>query len=526
MLSQLFNRETGRIYDKEKLEAVQASVIIEATRQFCLTFKKMELPCSPQRVAKTLHSYVETERSFAEFYLPTADHERFAQVSAVLWDNMLGHLRLDMLVPRHGPGITSDRTMGNQKYVWKYWHERLEPYFPVLDSAYSISAFDDGVLEKVAFLSAEQEPPVKVVTVPKTLKGPRIIAMESPCMQYTQQAIRSLLYETIENSDLTSGHVNFRDQTVNQELALMSSLTGQYATIDLKDASDRVPRELALEMFRGNPDLRDAIDACRTNSAVLPNGQVIAPLAKFASMGSALCFPIEAMYFYTICVMALLELQNLPVSHRNAYLVSRDVFVYGDDIMVPTQYAISVIDCLQKYNCKVNAAKTFLSGSFRESCGMDAYAGECVTPTYLRNDVPNNRRQAKELISWVATGNLFYKRGYWRTAQFILHKCEQSLGPLPYVSDVSPALGRVSFLGYRSADRWDGHTQSLQVRAWVPGAVYRSDRIDGYSALQKSFLQPHYHGFTCDIVEVDPLNLERFALYGAVTLQRRGVPAI
>jgi hypothetical protein len=149
------------------------------------------------------------------------------------------------------------------------------------------------MLEDVTFDTPELEQPVKVVLVPKTLKGPRVIAEEPCCMQYVQQGIRDVLYDLLENKNrFTSGHINFRDQTVNQSLALASSSDGRLATIDLSDASDRVPYDLALLMFQSNPEVMEAIDSCRSLRAVLPSGQVIGPLRKFASMGSALCFPV------------------------------------------------------------------------------------------------------------------------------------------------------------------------------------------------------------------------------------------
>jgi hypothetical protein len=170
----------------------------------------------------------------------------------------------------------------------------------------------------------------------------------------------------------------------------------------------------------------------------MPDGTIVGPLEKFASMGSALCFPVEAMYFYTCCVLALLKRHNLPVSRSNILHVRRLLYVYGDDIIVPSTDAVFVLDYLQRYNCKVNATKSFWTGKFRESCGVDAYDGKVVSPTYIGTLPPKNKRQPERLISWTATANLFYKRGYWRTAQLLFNYVEAVLGPLPYLSETSP----------------------------------------------------------------------------------------
>lgn len=529
MISLIFDHETGRIFDEYNnpnsgAAARDISPLVESVRQICLTFKKMEIDCTPERVQSSLDSFVEIERSFKEFSLPESDAARFSDVSDVLWHNLVSTCVLSECVPRHGPGATAERVLGNQKYVWREWHDRLEPYFPLVDNGYPLGIPESAEeLEIVSIIPQEQERPVRVTPVPKTLKGPRIIAIEPSCMQFVQQGIRDLLYSKIESYWLTAGHINFRDQTVNQQLAISSSKDGRLATIDLSDASDRVPRTLALEMFRSNPDFRDAIDACRSTSAELPDGTIVSPLAKFASMGSALCFPVEAMYFYTICVVALLEAKNLPVTPSNVYSVTRDVYVYGDDIIVPTDNAGIVLDYLRKYNCKVNASKTFVSGSFRESCGVDAYAGELVTPVYLRKLRPENKRQPERIISWVATANLFYLKGYWRTASLMFKIIEGIIGSLPYVSENSQALGRISLLGYQSVERWNDKLHRFEIKALVPSPVFRTGILEGYGALMKSF--ESLSRLNSEAASRDAQHLEHFALHGAVVLKRRWVPS-
>jgi hypothetical protein len=332
---------------------------------------------------------------------------------------------------------------------------------------------------------------------------------------------------------------------VNQRKALMASIDSSLATVDLSEASDRVPLSLAMAMFDSNPWLRDAIFACRSQHAKLPDGSIIGPLRKFASMGSALCFPVESMYFYTICVVALLRIQNLPVTYANCIKVSRVVYVYGDDIIIPADDTVMVLDYLQKYNCKVNRHKTFWHGNFRESCGLDAYKGVNVTPVYVRQARPKDQRQASAIVSWCATAYLFYQKGYWRTTSYLYNKVEEAIGfELPYVTYDSPGLGRISFLGYRSVERWNVKLQRFEVRTLTPEAVYRTDELSGYAALQKSLLtleastgdEGYYgirRGWLWEYLQhreilpesSDPLHLERSARHGVVALKRRWVPA-
>ncbi|DAD51758.1 RNA-directed RNA polymerase [ssRNA phage Zoerhiza.2_21] len=528
MVSLIFDRETGRIIDElsTSVDSREIPVLIESIRQICLTFKKVRVDCSPERTTAALEKFAEIEHSFDTFSLQEQDLEYFIQVSRVLWSTLVSHFDLAKVRPRHGPGATAEKISGNQKFNHQLWFDRLEPYFPILGNAYPLGTPpESSELEKLTVLNQEQEIPVRVTPVPKTLKGPRIIAIEPCCMQFTQQGIKDWLYASLESYRLTRGHVNFRDQSINQQLAISSSKDNRFVTIDLSDASDRVPLSLVTVMLDRNPILLDSILACRSNSAVLPDGREIRPLKKFASMGSALCFPIEAMYFYTICVMASLRSQNLPVSLENVFKVSRDIFVYGDDIVVPKTDADVVLDYLQKYNCKVNARKTFVNGSFRESCGVDAFAGYEVTPTYLREMHPKDKREADKLISWTKTANLFYKKGYWRTCSFMVKAIERLVGPLPYVSEESGCLGRISFLGFRSVERWNRGLQRFEVKALVPRPVYRTGILEGYAALACSLSLLEASAKEALDLDRDVHVLERYALHGAVTLTRRWVPA-
>jgi hypothetical protein len=520
MLGHIFNRETGVPH-----ETIDAT-FVRAVRQVCRFFSKVRIPCSPQRVSRAINRFKEVEHGFSKFSLSPGEMANFRLLSDILWTNLGRSIDLTRCNPRHGPGATAERISGNRKYRWQRWHARLEPLFPLVPTAYPLAIFRDDTrfeereeIKNVTIVPEEEEQPVRVVFVPKTLKTPRVIAIEPVCMQYAQQALRSVLYSSIERYWLTAGHINFRDQSINQQKALDASRSGLAATLDLSDASDRVPRDLALEMFWNAPVFQEALDVTRSRSARLPSGEVI-HLRKFASMGSALCFPIESLYFYTLCVLALLESRKLPITPRNAFIVSREVFVYGDDLIVPAHEAESVSDCLQKYNCKVNKHKSFWTGKFRESCGLDAFAGEQVTPVYLRRTLPRNRKQVPEILSTCATANLLAKAGMMQTATLLFGKLERILGVLPYVSSTSQALGRVSLVV--SAQRWDSQLHRYEVNAYVAGIAKRSDRLSGYAALQKVFIEANNPD--------EPLppsyeeRLEFYSLRGGVTLKRRWVP--
>jgi len=334
----VFSAETGGILDDPDISAV------EGVRQIAYAFKKLSIQCTPKRESLAMSGFQEVECFLSSAMLPR-DTNLFSQISDLLWNNVLGYfLDHQDIVPRHGPGQTAEHISGNRKYTSRTWHERLEPFFPsdlCMIASYSQLMYDSNGIQDLQFRTVEQEQPVRIVSVPKTQKGPRIIAIEPVCMQYTQQGLSSLIIEKIEASELTGGHINFTDQSINQRLALSASKDQLYATIDLSEASDRVPLSLVTLMLDSTPNFRDAILSCRSNAAQMPSGLVL-NLKKFASMGSALCFPICAMYYYTVILTALFGKHKLPVTFDNIIKMSSNVYIYGDDIIIPTDEVVTV----------------------------------------------------------------------------------------------------------------------------------------------------------------------------------------
>jgi hypothetical protein len=260
------------------------------------------MPCSKERELAAYESYIDTEFKLKHHVLDQSNYrETFLQVSDLIWGNMFSRFDHLALLPKHGPGSTVERFLPNRKFSSPLWYSRLNPYFPVDHHMHvNLNAFVDR-LEDYIEIPVEMEGAVEVISVPKTLKTPRIIAKEPCCMQYAQQSICRYLVETIEGSELTAGHVNFSDQSINQDLAIKASIDGEDATIDLTAASDNVPLSDVKLMLRSTPDLLGALLASRSEHAHLLGARWA--LSKFASMGSAVCFPIEAMFFlYYHCI--------------------------------------------------------------------------------------------------------------------------------------------------------------------------------------------------------------------------------
>lgn len=492
--SLVFER-TGHLKEEPDVAA------IEGIRQLAYVFKKILLPCTTEREQKAIDSYLEIEHELTSKAFDYDSSDLFDSVARMLWGDVFGgDVDYRTLIPKHGPGATCEHITNNKKYAHRTWYDRLQPYFPFDETAYPSTILGTAELGKTEFISGGNELPVRVTLVPKTLKTPRIIAIEPVCMQYTQQALARYLITNIERHWITSGHINFKDQGVNQRLAIDASMSGELATLDLSSASDRVPLSGVERMLKVNQDLIDGLLATRSTRAEMPDGSTI-QLGKFASMGSATCFPVEAMYFFTVIITALIEYSSCPVTLRNIKDLSRNVYVYGDDLIVPVDAVEVILQTLAKYNCKVGLSKSFWFGKFRESCGVEAYNGEVVTPTYLRRMAPKSQQDANSVISWIETSNQFYLRGYWAVADYMKTCVESVTGKLPLVLEKAGGLGWRNFQGGYSVHRWNSGLQRFEVKTFVPAPRFKKDKLSGSSALMKYFLsckelpdslKPHY----------------------------------
>jgi len=121
-----------------------------------------------------------------------------------------------------------------------------------------------------------------------------------------------------------------------------------------------------------------------------------------------------------------------------------DVHVFGDDLIVPSDYVHQVIGALESADLKVNVNKSFVDGYFRESCGVDAFKGVNVTPTRIKKLPPQRMTNDQALLAWIAYSNHFRDKGYTQTSLLIRSVVESVTGRLP---DMPYDLGYLSFKG-------------------------------------------------------------------------------
>lgn len=371
---------------------------------------------------------------------------------------------IDNFSPRHGDGAVSWRTKASD--VWTVVHRRCSKAAKdeLLSSSKWLRAFITRYNYAFSFDlpacvgyaspyiltpgSGYEGIPMQITTVPKTWKTRRVIGAEDCARMWVQQGLRIGLQSAIDRSKF-SEHINLEDSRLNTEMAQMGSITNglfddQFATIDLSAASDTLSTSFVASLFSGMPELWAMLRDARPRSFQLPSGEVY-ELNIFGLMGNAYTFPVQTMVFTAILAEAR-DLLPHVVAHfkvrrrtlpdqlsgcddeQKLNAVMRAPYrVYGDDMVAHRAVAYVAIWLLKVYGFDVNAAKTFTSGSYRESCGGEFVEGYDVTPLKLpraflsENDVTIKVDKAQVVrLRWTNDNKAEYLHG----VNSLLERCD------------------------------------------------------------------------------------------------------
>ena len=305
---------------------------------------------------------------------------------------------------RHGPGAVSERLKNHEKSGFPNWPDKLEGWFPYATCGKTAGAETER--------PSNHEVPSRLLCVPKTAKGPRLIAAEPTAHQWCQQLVWRFLEERLMQL-FQGAFVNFRKQSASGDLVLQSSKDRKLATVDLSDASDRLTCWTVERMFRKNYPLLCVLHAARTRYLRDDNhsdGSNFLILRKFASQGTAVTFPIQSICFLIIAISACIDGE---VTMSKIWKLSRQVRVYGDDIIIPSHGYTRLCEIMELLELKVNKDKSYVHGHFRESCGVDGYMGYDVTPVKPRRVVAGGPESWQAIVD---TSNNLFNKGLWNAA--------------------------------------------------------------------------------------------------------------
>ncbi|DAD51085.1 RNA-directed RNA polymerase [ssRNA phage SRR7976299_11] len=166
-------------------------------------------------------------------------------------------------------------------------------------------------------------------------------------------------------------------QNVHRQVACAASKSGEFCTVDLTSASDccaaAFVRAVAPPMWH---EVLSDLRSSHTQIRDIRGKKHWVRLEKFSSMGNGFTFELETALFAAIVMTVM----------RGQAILGHNVFVYGDDIICPSEFYSEVSAALRFCGFTPNPMKSFSTGYFRESCGGDFLKGVAVRPYFLKED--------------------------------------------------------------------------------------------------------------------------------------------
>lgn len=208
-----------------------------------------------------------------------------------------------------------------------------------------------------------------ITFVPKTTRSSRMIATEPTANMLLQKGVDAILRRGL----LRYGIDMATQPEVNRELARLGSIDGSYATIDLSSASDLLSIDLVKLLLPAR--LYQWIEVSRSSQTYHPSTGFFNVYCA-TTAGNGYCSSLQTLVFAALCHAA-----GVPKPA-----------VFGDDIIVPTQFFGRVIRVLVDLGFSPNMEKTFDvtlpnpfgDGHFRESCGHDYLNGVNIRPVFVK----------------------------------------------------------------------------------------------------------------------------------------------
>jgi len=420
LFQRLFAIATSRTYSDDSTS--DEIVAVKGIYQLSLAFSKIRGAFDESALRKQYSEFCSVDAGLG--LLSFSDNDPILRTARAYMADFICHIDLDDIScrPRPGPGATNTPTELHERFEPHVMYKRIDEVLPYAEWFYSHPW--DVVNQSRKYIGlvnqSFSEPTSRFKFVPKKVGKARGICIEENEVQYYQQAFRRLLSHYIKKDPLIGNRIVLEDQSINASLALENSASRSMATLDMSEASDRIARSLVWYLFQDHAELAEALMVLSTRTIIppvfqdgvsisLPNLQTY----KFAPMGSALCFPVMSLVHFMLLRSIILH----SAKGNSIIQDSRQVYVYGDDLIVPSQYADIICKTLPLYGMKINVKKSFSKCYFRESCGMHAYKGVEITPVLFKH-TPEHQT-CEGLLSNLAVESQLFSRGWFKTADFI-----------------------------------------------------------------------------------------------------------
>ena len=386
---------------------------------------------------------------------------------------------------KHGPGAVAERLKNHEKSCFPNWPQKLQNVFPWETCGKTISSST----ERPSF----HEVPSRLICVPKTAKSPRLIAAEPTSHQWCQQLILRFLFNQCREH-FGVHFIDFKDQQKSGAMVLKASLDRSLATVDLSDASDRLTCWTVERVFRKNFSLLSALHAARTRYIrdEISDEVGFLSLRKFASQGTATTFPVMSLVMLCIALGATLNDTDRVTWPRLRGLRTK-VRVFGDDIILPIHGYGRLVRAMNLLQLKVNMAKSYVHGHFRESCGTDGYRGYDITPSKPKTLVADSPASCQAVVD---TSNNLFNKGLWYASRTADDQLPISVRKYLRIVGRNEAgfSGLSSFVGgyeHHLIKRWNSRLHRNEVRVWSIQDRTRRQERGGFDGLLDFFARAY-----------------------------------
>lgn len=312
------------------------------------------------------------------------DEEILGSVKAELWDffNPGGYplLNLDhaFLLGRNGPGAAVGALNGDA--YTKLFASPLTSASSALVKHYQANVerwptWRDAEETRSQHLGAPRVVDGSLLSfVPKNDTISRVICAEPSLSMFYQLGIGEIITRRLRAKfgiDLAT------QPNVNRELARTGSDGNHsWCTIDLESASDTISLRMCEALLP--KEAMAILRLCRSPVTHVRGSTV--PLSMISSMGNGFTFPLQTAIF-AAAVSAVYCSVGLPLL-RGGFV---NFGVFGDDIVIHRRAWDRLVRLLGILGFRVNTAKSFSEGPFRESCGHDYFKGRNVRGVYLQS---------------------------------------------------------------------------------------------------------------------------------------------
>ena len=413
-------------YDDKDHNHVDA---IRVIYMFSSMFSKLRGPYNVKLLSTQLNDFITVDES-----LPEIVPDRTLFFAKKVISRIFRKEDVLNIIPRPGPGATNVPLPFAERFRPNQIFDQVDAFYRTGEYFYSNWYGEHSSISELTNLYKRKKSAqtARFKFVPKKANKARGICIEYNDVQYLQQGLSQKIREMIAADPDASRSIHFEVQDYNAAEALRSSKDRVYATLDMKEASDRISIDLVKYLFRDLPLMSDALCALSTREITFDKAyegceRASLKCKKFAPMGSALCFPIMAVVHYAL-IKSIIYTNKLPHA---------DCLVYGDDIIVHKSVVPYLYEWFPKYGLKFNVDKSFTRCGFRESCGLHAYNGVEITPIYIKY-IPQSFKLSPKIFKSIQENEYdFERKGFASVSSYI----RRVVGSLPFVAPISPCVG-------------------------------------------------------------------------------------